>query len=190
MVMKVEAVALFMYQRFYRPSRGYRVCVTMHDLPGVVFGSEDRRTPQIEWDDILPSANLALAPLYPHNVGKLSSYVLRHGLKASDLAISEIRCGTLHSGTNLLPSTCGRGNRVMEAYVFSMGEHHLHGFRVPFDELTQRELTLFNHSVKIIYRSHLEITSIVGTSSFLPLPRGGEPALPTSAHDASRGASV
>ena len=48
-----------------------------------------------------------------------------------------------------------------------MGEHPLHRFRVPFDELTQRELTLLDYFIKLIYGSHLlEITSIVGTSSF------------------------
>jgi len=31
-----------------------------------------------------------------------------------------------------------------------MGEHHLHGFRVPFDKLTQRELTSFDYFIKII----------------------------------------
>src|SRR5215210_8255173 len=58
--------SLVMYQRFYRPSRGYRVRVTMHDLPGVVFGSKDRRNPQIVVSDILPPADLAFVPLYPH----------------------------------------------------------------------------------------------------------------------------
>jgi hypothetical protein len=47
-----------------------------------------------------------------------------------------------------------------------MGEHHLHGFRVPFGELAQRLLTLLKYLVKIIYRSHLELTSSVGTSTF------------------------
>jgi hypothetical protein len=62
-----------------------------------------------------------------------------------------------------------RAKRVKESYVFSMGVHHLVGFRVPFDELAQRLLTLAKYCVKIIYcRSHLlEITSIVGLSSLL-----------------------
>jgi hypothetical protein len=53
-------------------------------------------------------------PLYPHNVGKLRSHVLRYGLKARDLAVSEIRRGTPHCGSNLLPPTHGRGNVVSE----------------------------------------------------------------------------
>jgi hypothetical protein len=34
-----------------------------------------------------------------------------------------------------------------------LGEHRLHGFGVPFDELTQRELTSFDCFVEIVYRS-------------------------------------
>jgi hypothetical protein len=139
----------------------------MHDLPGSLFGSIDHRNPQSEGGHILPSANPGLLPLYPHNVGKLRSHVLRYVLEASDLAISELRCGTIRSRSNLLPSTRGRAKGVSEGYVFSMGEHHLHGFRVPFGDLAQRLLTLLNYLVKIIYRSHLlEITSSVGTSTF------------------------
>jgi len=63
----------------------------------------------------------------------------------------------------MLSSTCGRGNGVSESIVFSMREHHLHGLRIPFDELTQDELALLNCLVKIIYRRHIEITSSVGT---------------------------
>jgi hypothetical protein len=129
------AVALFLYHRFDWPSRGYRVCVAMHDLPGAILGSKDRRNPQREWDDILPSAKLAPVPLYPHNVGKLRSYVPSYDLKASDLAVSDLRCSTLRSLSDLLPPTRGRGNGVSEAYVFPMGEHHLHGLGVSFDEL-------------------------------------------------------
>ncbi len=42
----------------------------------------------------------------------------------------------------------------------------LHGFRVPFEKLVQRSLTSLDYLVKIVYRSHLEITSIAGTFSF------------------------
>jgi hypothetical protein len=52
-----------------------------------------------------------------------------------------------------------------------MGEHHLHGLGVSFDELVQRTLTLLDYLVKIIYRGYLlEITSIVGTSAFPSTP--------------------
>jgi len=44
----------------------------------------------------------------------------------------------------------------------------VHRLWVSFRELTQRELILLNYLVKIVYRSHLEITSIVGTSSAFP----------------------
>jgi hypothetical protein len=42
-----------------------------------------------------------------------------------------------------------------------MGEHPLHGLRVPLHELTRRELTLVNYLVKIIYRSHLYTASTI-----------------------------
>src|SRR5437870_5364645 len=121
----------------------------MHHLPGAVFRPKDRRHPQIEWGDILPSANLGLVPLYLHNVGKLRSDVLRSVLESNDLALSEQRCGTLHRRRNLLPSTRGRTEGVSEAYVFSMGEHHLVGLRVPLHELAQRSMIVFNCFVKI-----------------------------------------
>jgi hypothetical protein len=83
-------VTLFLYQRFGWPSRGYRVCVSVHNLPSAIFRSKDHRNPQINWGHILPSANPGLCPLYPHDIGKLRSQVLRYVLKASDLAISEM----------------------------------------------------------------------------------------------------
>ena len=55
---------------------------------------------------------------------------------------------------------------VGEAYVVSVGEQLLHGFWVSFYELVARPLELFEYSVKIIYSSHVELTSTVGTSSF------------------------
>jgi hypothetical protein len=53
-------VDLFLYHRFRWLSCGYRVCVTMHNLPDTVFRSKDHRNPQSEWGDLLPSVNLSL----------------------------------------------------------------------------------------------------------------------------------
>src|SRR6266446_3354784 len=97
------ATDLLLYERFDWLSCGDRVGVSMHHLPGAVFRPKDRRHPQSEWDDILPSANLGLGPLYLHNVGKLKSDVLRYVLESNDLALADQRCGTLHSRSNLLP---------------------------------------------------------------------------------------
>jgi hypothetical protein len=63
----------------------------MHKLPDPLFRPKDRRNPHGNPSDILPSTNLGLAPLHLHNVGKISSYVLRYVLKASGLAISVVR---------------------------------------------------------------------------------------------------
>jgi hypothetical protein len=139
----------------------------MHYLLGALLRSKDHRDPQIEWGDILASAYLGLAPLYPHNVGKLRGHILLYDLEASDLATADLRCDPLHSLSDLLPSMRERTKWVKQSCVFSTGEHHLIRFRVPFDELVQRLLTLLDYLVKILYRSHLlEITSIVGTCSF------------------------
>src|SRR3569833_2490661 len=126
----------------------------MHNLPGAVIRTKDARSPKSHGGDLLFFCNFDLEPLYHHNVGKLGSHVRRHILEASYLAISVQGCGTLHGRSDLLPSTCGRGNGVSEGEVFSMGEHLLHGSGVPFHELTQRELHLLNYSVKIVYSSH------------------------------------
>jgi hypothetical protein len=71
-----------------------------------------------------------------------------------------------------------REQRVSEGYVFSMGEQLLHRLRIAIYGLTQRYVISLDQLVYIIYRSYLEITSIVGTSSSRPLPRGGESSLP------------
>jgi hypothetical protein len=61
----------------------------------------------------------------------------------------------------------GRTQGVGEAHIFPMGEHLLHGFGVPFDELIQRKLALLDHLVEIFYRCHSDITSISGMLSVL-----------------------
>ena len=61
--------------------------------------------------------------------------------------------GTLHGGGYLVPSARGRAKGVGEGYVLSVGEHPLHGFRVAFDELAQRELAPLEDFVEIIYRA-------------------------------------
>ena len=81
----------------------------MHYLPGAFLRSKDHRSPQSGWDDIFPSANLGLVPLYLYNVGKLRSYVLLYDLVANVLASSDLRCCTLHSRSDLIPSMRGRG---------------------------------------------------------------------------------
>ena len=47
-----------------------------------------------------------------------------------------MRSSTLQCLVNLLPSTGGRAKGISEGYIFSMGVHHLQGFRVTFEELT------------------------------------------------------
>jgi hypothetical protein len=71
---------------------------------GALFGSKDHCSPQSDWDEVLPSSDLGLAPLYLHKAGKLKSYVLCHVLKGDHLAISELRYGTLRDLSNLLPA--------------------------------------------------------------------------------------
>ena len=127
----------------------------MHYLPGALFGSKDQRNPQLERQHLLSSACLRLAPLYPHNVGRLRGHILLYNIEASDLAIADLRCGTFHSLGDLLEAMVERTEGVKESCVFSMGEHHLVGFRVPFEELVRRSLILVDYLVKIIYRSYL-----------------------------------
>src|SRR5829696_9179398 len=78
--------------------------------------------------------------------------------------------------SNLLPPMRGRAKGVSQAYVFSMGEQLLHRFGVPFHELTKRLLILLDQLIDIVYSRHLEITSIVDTSSFR-LPPCDHPTL-------------
>ncbi len=111
--------------------------------------AEDAHDAHSHRGDILPSANLGLVPLQLHNVGKLRGYVLRYVFKANDLTISVMRCGTLHCLSNLLPSTPRRAKGISEGYLFSIGVHHLQGFRVPLYELARRSVIVFNYFVKI-----------------------------------------
>jgi hypothetical protein len=43
-----------------------------------------------------------------------------------------------------------RADGVKDSYVFAMGEHNLHGFGVPFEDLAQRSLTSLDYLIKII----------------------------------------
>src|SRR3712207_2769330 len=126
---RVKATDLVLYQRLCCLSRGYRVCVPMHNLPVAILGSEDHRDPQSQRGDVLPSADLGLRPLDVHDVGKLGSHILLYDLDANGLAISELRRGVLLSLRYLLPSMrdgadpgCGRTKGVSEGHVFAMGE--------------------------------------------------------------------
>src|SRR5215217_367742 len=87
---------------------GYGISVSVHYLPGAVFGSEDHRNPQIAWGDFFASADLRVGLLYPHDTRKLWCHVLRYDLEVVDLTISEYGCATLLSLGDLLPSTVGR----------------------------------------------------------------------------------
>ena len=75
----------------------------MHDFPGVVFRSEDAGNTKGDRNDLLPSADLGVEALYLHEVGKLRSFVLRHLLEASELAISVAGRGTLQPRLNRGP---------------------------------------------------------------------------------------
>src|SRR5215218_3383446 len=100
-----------------------------------VFTPKDARNAQGNQSELLLQPWPCSAPP-PRCIGKLSVYVLRYSLKANDLAISVVGCGTLHSRSSLLPSTHGRAYKgISEAYVFAMGVHHLEGLRVAFDDL-------------------------------------------------------
>jgi hypothetical protein len=158
---RAKAVTLFLYHRLGWASSGYRVCMPMHHLPGAILGSKGHRDPQSAGGDNLSSADLRVGPLYPQDAGKLRSHVLRDGLEVVDLAISEHGCPTLMGLSDLLSSTRGRAEGVGEGYIFSVGEQFLHGLGVLFYELLARLLELFEYSVEIFYRSHLETTSIL-----------------------------
>ena len=104
-----------------------------------------------------PPASLGLGVLYPHDVGELRGYVLRYGLEAGDLAITDERCIALQGLSNPLPSTHGRTIGAGEGCVFSMRPQLLPRFGVPFDKFAQRTLILLNYLLKIIYHSHLHL---------------------------------
>jgi hypothetical protein len=70
-------VDLLLDHRLCWPSGGYGVRVSVHYLLGALFRPKDARNPHAKRSDIFPSTNLCLAPLHLHNVGKLSTYVLR-----------------------------------------------------------------------------------------------------------------
>ena len=82
-------------------------CVPMHYLPGAFLCSKDIRSPKCPRGGLLPSTYLGLAPLYLHYVGKLGSYVFLYDLGPKELAISERRCATVRSLSDLLPRTGG-----------------------------------------------------------------------------------
>ncbi len=136
---RVKATDLVLYQRLCCLSRGYRVCVPMHNLPGAILGAEDHRDPQSQRGDVLPSADLGLRPFDVHDVGKLGCHILLYDLDANGLTISELRCGMLLGPSNLLPPmrdgadpSSGRAERVSKGHVVSVGEQFLRRPGVPF----------------------------------------------------------
>jgi len=121
----------------------------MHNLPDTVFKPKDAGHTQSNWSDVIPSANLGLVPLYFYNVCKVRGHMLRHELEAGGLAISVIRCGTLHGLNNLLKSTCEGAKRVTEGDVVSLGVQPLQRRVVSRHELTQGQVILLNYLIKI-----------------------------------------
>src|SRR5215203_2216272 len=128
-------VALLLDHRLGRLRSGYGVCMSVHDLPGALFGSKDYRDSQSERRYIFTSADLSLHPLYLHHVGKLGSYKFLDNLDANEIAISDLRCGTVPNLSNFIPSTHGRAKGVCEGYVFSMGPELIDRLGVAFQEL-------------------------------------------------------
>ena len=131
-------VGLLLYHRFCWLGRGYRVCVSMHHLPGTLFRPKDRRNPHGNRGNIFPSLNLCLASLYLHCVGKLRGCVLRYVLEAGGLAISVVRCGTLQGRSDLNPSTCGWAEEVSKGCIVSTGVDSFITFCTPFHDLIER----------------------------------------------------
>src|SRR5918998_5056467 len=146
--------------RFRRTGRGHCVRVTVHDLPGVLLGTEDHRDPKGKRYDLVPLADLSPGVLYPHDVGELRGVAPDHGLEGIDLALPEVRGGALHRLSDLIPPAGGRGDGIGEGHVLPVGEHGLHGFGISLDELAQRLLASFDYPVEVVYGSHLGITSI------------------------------
>jgi hypothetical protein len=107
----------------------------MYKLPLAIFGSKDCRNSHSNRGYIFPSADLGLHPLHFDNIGKLRGYVLHNVLKASGLAVSVIRCGTLYSLGNLILSTHGRAKGISEGYIISPGVESLITFGAAFHYL-------------------------------------------------------
>ena len=76
--------------------------------------------------------------------------MFRHELEARGLAISVMRCGTLHGLNNLFESTGERAKRVTEGDVVSLGVQSLEWLVVPPHELIQGLVLPLNYLVKII----------------------------------------
>src|SRR4029453_13646604 len=138
------------------PSSRDRVCMPMHNLPRPIFGSHDHRASQAGGGDGILSAELGLGSLNPDKVCQLRSYVARDGLSLNHLAISNLRCGVVHNGSGLLPSTYERAQGVTEGYVLSMGEPLLYGFRISFKKFTHRQIELLDQFLNVVLRSHLD----------------------------------
>jgi hypothetical protein len=138
-----KGVGLFLYHRLGWLRGGYGVRVSMHYLPlTLFFWAKDHRNPQRKWGDVLPSADLGLRPLYLHYVGKFRTHVPLYDLDANELAISDLRCGTIYDLGNLLPTTHGRPEGVSEGYVLSMRPHFFDRLGVAFEELARRWVPL------------------------------------------------
>src|SRR5215204_4102766 len=81
---KLARAALVPYHRLYRSRRAYRVCVPMHDLPGVILWAEDHRHPQIERLDTLPSATSFPCRALAEDLVEQPSGASQQGAQAKD----------------------------------------------------------------------------------------------------------
>jgi hypothetical protein len=88
--------------------------------------------------------------------------VFLYDLDANEPAVSELRCGMLDGGTDLLSSMRRRTKGVSQGYVFSMGKQPLHGLGVAFHELVEPQLVSLDKFVYVVCGGHLGITSTVG----------------------------
>src|SRR5712692_9590575 len=100
-----------------RSRRGYRIGVTMDDLPLTVFTSEDGCHPKRIWRDLIRNADLSSVPLDFDDVRQVRRRILRNALEPNGLALSELGGGALQSLLNLVPATGRRAEWVGEGDV-------------------------------------------------------------------------
>src|SRR5829696_8272671 len=123
------------HHRLGRPRDGYRVSVQVHDLPGAPFWPEDHRVPQLNRTEDLAPSYLGLLVRQLHHVGQLVCHVLRHDLRAQELAVPQARGGALEGHRHFVPPARNGEEGFGQCHVLAVGKEGLVGLRVAAYEL-------------------------------------------------------
>src|ERR671920_246525 len=99
-VQKTRRVDLCPDHGLHGPGRGYRVRMTVYDLPAVVLPAEDGGHPKADRDLLHGVPELGTAVLYSDLIGKVGGLDPRDGVEGVALALTDLQRRAVHDLAN------------------------------------------------------------------------------------------